>query len=74
MSGIVLVVVLALDNEAAKPKIEIEDEHSVVRAILEQTRLRCILSLCEFPTNFKNSLPVTQQKAYGSMLADGRTL
>ena len=74
MSGIVLVVVLALDNEAAKPKTEIEDDHSVVRAMLERTRLRCIVSLCEFLTNFKNSLPATRQKACGSMLADGRTL
>ena len=74
MSSIVLVVVLDTKRQA---KIENEEEnasdYAVLRAMLERTRLRCIVSLCESPINFKSSLPATLLKVCGSTLPAGGT-
>lgn len=77
MADIVLVVVLLVLDTKRQAKIEDEeeneDDHAVVRPMLERTRLRCIVSLCEFLINFKSSLPATRRKVCGSTLAVGRT-
>ena len=69
--SVLVVVVLVLDTRR-QAKLEKEANYAVVTAMLERTRLRCIVSLCELPTNFKSSLPVTRRKVCGSTLADGR--
>jgi hypothetical protein len=71
--GSSVLVVVTKRQAKIEDEEEKEEDHAVVRAMLERTRLRCIVSLCERPTNFKNSLPATRRKAYGNTLPAGRT-
>jgi hypothetical protein len=74
MGGIVLVVVVVLDtNRQAKTEHEEEneDDHAAVTAMLERTRLRCIVPLCGLRKKFKSSLRATRRKVCGSTLAVG---